>query len=261
MANLGTKSTREMSYPHKGTAPKPPHFLFVTLFPETVRVWLTTSILGRAAEQNVFTFETKQLRDYSEDKHRSVDDAPYGGGGGMVLRLEPLVRAVEEAKSRWPHCRVVYFSPKGKPLNQHLLSKLAPQSDGQAWVLICGHYEGVDERFVEHWVDLEVSLGDFVLTGGELPAVAFTDALVRRLSGTLASVESFENESFSLRDGSGALLEYPHYTRPAEFRGLKVPEVLTSGDHAKVASWRKAQAQAVTAARRPDLNTTSKHSD
>jgi tRNA (guanine37-N1)-methyltransferase len=230
---------------------KPPHFLFVTLFPETVRVWLTTSILGRAAEQKVFTYEIQQLRDYSEDKHHSVDDSPYGGGGGMVLRLEPLVRAVEEAKSRFPECRVVYFSPKGKLLNQHLLDSLA--GPGQAWVLICGHYEGVDERFIEHWVDLEVSLGDFVLTGGELPAVAFTDALVRRLSGTLASAEAFENESFSLSDSRGPLLEYPHYTRPAEFRGLKVPEVLTSGDHARVADWRKTQSKAITASRRPDL--------
>lgn len=233
---------------------KPPHFLFVTLFPETVRVWLTTSILGRAAEQNIFTFEIKQLRDYSEDKHRSVDDAPYGGGGGMVLRLEPLVRAVEEAKSRFPQCEVVYFSPKGKTLNQSLLATLAEPKNGRVWVLVCGHYEGVDERFIQNWVDLEISLGDFVLTGGELPAVAFTDALARRLSGTLASADSFENESFSLRDGQGALLEYPHYTRPAEFRGLKVPEVLTSGDHAKVASWRKAQSLALTESRRPDLS-------
>jgi tRNA (guanine37-N1)-methyltransferase len=234
-----------------------PHFAFVTLFPHAVESWLTTSILGRAAKAGVFTFETVQLRDYSADKHRSVDDTPYGGGGGMVLRIEPLVAAVEAIRSKHPHSVTVYFSPKGKTLNQGLLESLCVTYNGsqKTWILICGHYEGVDERFVEHFVDLEISLGDFVLTGGELPAVAFADALIRNLSGTLASQSAVQSESFSIRDEGthSRLLEYPHYTRPPEFRGHTVPDVLLSGDHARIAQWRMEAAQRLTRSRRRDL--------
>lgn len=222
-----------------------PHFAFVTLFPDAVRVWLTTSILGRAYEKDLFTFETVQLRDFSTSKHRSVDDTPYGGGGGMVLSVEPLVAAVESLKPRWPGAKVVYFSPRGRRIDTGLLEELSQTENAGHFILVCGHYEGVDERFCAHFVDLELSLGDFVLTGGELPAVAFADAMIRRLAGTLASQAAHEQESFSLKDPRTGerLLEYPHYTRPAEFRGHKVPDVLLSGDHRRIAQWRADHSQ------------------
>ncbi len=233
--------------------PNAPHFSFITLFPDAIRVWLTTSILGRAHEKGLFTFECVQLRDFSVDRHRSVDDTPYGGGGGMVLRLEPLVAAVESLKSTSPY--VVCFSPAGKPLNVDLIERILPADGPRHFAFVCGHYEGIDQRFVEGWVDLEVSLGDFVLTGGELPAVAMADALIRRLAGTLSSEAASREESFSLREQTtrSRLLEYPHYTRPAEFRGRRVPDILLSGDHARIESWRKAQSLERTRAARPDL--------
>lgn len=218
-----------------------PHFSFITLFPDAIRVWLTTSILGRAHDRGLFTFETVSLRDFATDKHRSVDDTPYGGGGGMVLRLEPLVAAVELLKSRHADAQVVYFSPRGKRMDTEVLETLSTSDRPTNYILVCGHYEGVDQRFCDKWVDLEISLGDFVLTGGELPAAAFADALIRRLAGTLACESAHQEESFSLRDPKTGerLLEYPHYTRPAEFRGLKVPDILLSGDHSRIAQWRR----------------------
>lgn len=235
--------------------PKLPHFSFITLFPDAIRVWLTTSILGRAHEKGLFTFDCVQLRDFSIDRHRSVDDTPYGGGGGMVLRLEPLVAAVESLKATSPSPSVVCFTPAGKPLNVEMLESLSQAEGPRHFAFVCGHYEGIDQRFIEGWVDLEVSLGDFVLTGGELPAVAMADALIRRLAGTLSAESAVREESFSLREDAtqSRLLEYPHYTRPAEFRGRRVPEILLSGDHARIESWRKQQALERTRAARPDL--------
>lgn len=223
-------------------------FHFVTLFPETIRVWLTTSILGRAHEAGIFSFRTYQLRDFSEDKHRSVDDTAYGGGGGMVLRVEPLVGAVETilAGVNRQTTKVIYFSPAGRKLSVETLEQFHPSETLTDLILICGHYEGIDERFVENWVDDEISLGDFVLTGGELPAVALADAIIRRLEGTIAE-GAFEKESFHLKDESGPLLEYPHYTRPKSFRGLEVPEILLSGDHERIHRWRMQQAKQRTA--------------
>lgn len=231
-----------------------PHFHFVTLFPETIRVWLTTSILGRAHEAGLFDFTLYQLRDYSTDKHHSVDDAAYGGGGGMVLQVEPLVAAVEDIRSRLAGepMLVVYFSPAGRRIDTGVLRDLGGHKH---YVFVCGHYEGVDQRFIDHWVDVELSLGDFVITGGELPAVAFTDALIRRLEGSLGAPGAVDTESFSLTCGEGRpLLEYPHYTRPADFRGHRVPDVLLSGNHEKVAEWRRREALERTRSRRPDLN-------
>jgi len=236
---------------------RPPHFDFLTLFPDTIKVWLTTSILGRAHEKGLFTFETVQLREFSENRHRSVDDSPYGGGEGMVLRLEPLVAAVEAIKAR--HAPepvvVVYFSPRGQRIDQSLLKDLSSPEMPRHFLFVCGHYEGIDQRFSDHWVDLEISLGDFVLTGGELPAVALADTLIRRLAGTLSSEKAHRDESFSMRDpdSGGPLLEYPQYTRPPEFRGHRVPEVLLSGDHPKIRHWRQEQARVVTRERRADL--------
>jgi len=232
-----------------------PHFHFVTLFPETIQVWLTTSILGRAHRSGLFHFSLYQLRDFSKDKHRSVDDVAYGGGGGMVLRLEPLVDVVEMLKAKFGReaTRVIYFSPAGRPLGQPVIDSYR-KGGPQHFILICGHYEGVDQRFIDHWVDDEISLGDFVLTGGELPAVAFADALIRHCDGVLGDEAAPKTESFSLSTGSGKpLLEYPHYTRPAVFRGLPVPEVLTSGDHGKVEAWRGEESLRRTQTRRPEL--------
>lgn len=234
------------------------HFHFVTLFPEVIEVWLTTSILGRAHQAGLFAFSLYSLREYSTDKHRSVDDVAYGGGGGMVLKVEPLVAAVDAIrKSLEPApVKIIYLSPAGAVLSQSLVESLRPEGDGSRhFILICGHYEGVDQRFIDHWVDLEVSMGDFVLTGGELPALALADALIRQLDGALGGRDACATESFALRGPSGRekLLEYPHYTRPAEFRGIRVPEILLSGDHQKVDSWREAQARERTRHRRPDL--------
>lgn len=230
-----------------------PHFHFLTLFPDAIRVWLTTSILGRAHEKGVFDFSLYQLREYSQDKHRSVDDAAYGGGGGMVLRIEPLVAALESIREKIGNApsRTIYFSPLGRKLEPGLLAALAIP---QHFILICGHYEGIDQRFLDHFVDLEVSLGDFVVTGGELPAVAFSDAIIRQLGGTLSS-EVTSKESFSLKDTRSGkpLLEFPHYTRPPEFRGLKVPDVLLSGDHRRIADWRESESRRRTQTLRPDL--------
>lgn len=229
-------------------------FHFVTLFPETIDVWLSTSILGRAKQSGLFDYELIQLRDFATDKHASVDDAAYGGGGGMVLKAEPLVLAVESIRARFPNedFTTIYFSPAGKKLNQDLIQSLVPQTQ-KHFILICGHYEGIDQRFVDQWVDLEISLGDFVVTGGELPAMAFSDALIRQLDGALGAENAHQTESFLLTHNESRLLEYPHYTRPSEFRGVKVPPVLLSGDHQAIETWRKEQSLERTKERRPDL--------
>ncbi len=233
-----------------------PTFHIVTLFPELVEPWLTTSILGRAHEKKgLFHFKLYPLRDFATDKHRSVDDVAYGGGRGMVLKAEPLVAAVESIRTslEGAHSLTIYFSPAGTPISQPLLTRFE-KDPVDHFILICGRYEGVDQRFIDHWVDLEVSLGDFVITGGELPAIAFVDALVRKLQGVLPEEACHQQDSFSLRGEAGAfLLEYPHYTRPAEFRGKRVPDILLSGDHAEIESWRKTQATDRTRQRRPDL--------
>lgn len=232
-----------------------PCFHFITLFPETVDVWLCSSILGRAREKGIFSYQLHQLREYSQNKHRSVDDVAYGGGGGMVLCVEPLALAVEAIREKLAPetTRVIYFSPAGKPLSQAVVSSSLAAPMPQNFILICGHYEGVDQRFIDGWVDEEISLGDFVLTGGELPAVAFADALIRHLPEVLGYETAAEEESFSLRAGDTRLLEYPHYTRPAEFRGKTVPAELLSGNHQKIQAWRQQTSEARTRQRRPDL--------
>lgn len=238
--------------------PKNPklHFYFLTLFPDTIDVWLKTSILGRAFEKGLFGYDLVQLRDYANDKHRSVDDVAYGGGGGMVLKVEPLVVAVEKIQETAPEAEVVYFSPTGRRIDQTLITEMAPRPDfGRAYILVCGHYEGVDQRFIDGWVDREISLGDFVLTGGELPAVALADALIRQIDGALGHEGGSRKESFSLREPElgHPLLEYPHYTRPPNFRGMAVPAILRGGNHEKVARWRMNASVIRTRRTRPDL--------
>ena len=216
----------------------------LTLFPEFFTSPLAASLLGKALKSERASVHCTNFRDYATDKHRSVDDVPYGGGVGMVLKPEPLFAAVE-ALPNLPPRAILLLTPQGEPLKQAHLQEF---SQLQQLILICGHYEGVDERVREHLVTREISLGDFVLTGGEIPALALIDGVIRLLPGTVGKAASLVEESFE-----GGLLEYPHYTRPPEFRGWPVPEVLRSGNHKAIARWRQEQRQARTQERRPDL--------
>jgi tRNA (guanine37-N1)-methyltransferase len=220
----------------------------LTLFPRMFAGVLGESILKRAQKKGAVKIILHNLRDYAQGKHKKVDDYPYGGGPGMVLACAPIFRAVEKIigrKAKQKNLRVVLLSPQGKRLDQKLAQKFLRY---KRLLLICGHYEGVDERVREKLVTDEISIGDYVLTCGELPAMVFIDALVRLLPGVLGDENSTASESFS-----EGLLEYPHYTRPADFRGMKVPAVLLSGNHQAVDSWRRQQALKRTRKRRPDL--------
>ncbi|MED1822868.1 tRNA (guanosine(37)-N1)-methyltransferase TrmD [Brevibacillus agri] len=215
-----------------------------TLFPEMFAGVLSSSILGKAREKELVDFHVTNFRDFSESKHGTVDDTPYGGGGGMVLKPEPLFRAVEAlAGENKP--RVILMCPQGVPYNQKLAEELAQE---EHLVFICGHYEGYDERIREHLVTDEISIGDYVLTGGELAAMVVIDSVVRLQPGALGNQTSAVEDSFST-----GLLEYPHYTRPAEFRGWRVPDILLSGHHANIERWRLKESLRRTKARRPDL--------
>ncbi|MBD1400160.1 tRNA (guanosine(37)-N1)-methyltransferase TrmD [Pelovirga terrestris] len=220
-------------------------FHVVTLFPEMLEAPLRESILGRAIKQGLIEVETHNLRHWAEGKHLSCDDAPYGGGDGMVLKPEPLCRAVTALKQRTPAARVLLMSPQGVPFDQHHAQRLAT---AEGLIFLCGRYAGFDERVRTTLVDEEFSIGDFVLTGGELPALVMIDAIARHLPGVLGSADSVTSDSFS--DG---LLEYPQYTRPPIFNGVAVPEVLLSGDHGRIDAWRREQQLLRTLQRRPDL--------
>jgi tRNA (guanine37-N1)-methyltransferase len=213
----------------------------VTIFPELIEVPLRTSIIGRAAEAGLVEFGIHDLREYGLGRHRSVDDQPYGGGAGMVMRPEPLFAAIEPLRAAGAH--VVLLDPAGERLTDALARELATMPH---LALVCGRYEGIDER-VRHVVDREVSIGDYVLTGGELPALVVIDAVIRLLPGAIDAASTAE-ESFT-----SGLLEYPQWTRPPSFQGMAVPDILTSGDHGAVARWRHEQALARTRRRRPDL--------
>lgn len=216
----------------------------LTLFPEMVRVPLGQSIIGRALGEGRAGLRVHDLRQWSTDRHHRVDDTPFGGGPGMVMTCEPFFRAVEQLRRE--SSRVVLMSPQGKRLTQAMVRGF---SQVDHLIILCGHYEGVDHRVVEALVTEEVSIGDYVLTNGAIAAVVFLDAIIRLLPGVLGDAESAVEESFS----DPARLEAPCYTRPADFRGLKVPDVLQSGHHGRVAAWRRAQAEARTLANRPDL--------
>lgn len=218
----------------------------LTLFPEMFQGPFQNSILKRAQEQKLVEFRLINFRDFTTDKHRMVDDIPYGGGSGMVLKPEPIYRGLQFAKETNPSPKVILLTPQGKTFKQQNAEQLANE---EHLVFICGHYEGFDER-IRSWVDLELSIGDFVLTGGELAAMVISDAIVRLIPGVLGSGDSAVNDSFSQN-----LLDYPQYTRPVEFEGMIVPEVLSSGHHAKIEAWRREQAILRTALRRPDLLT------
>lgn len=215
----------------------------ITIFPGLFTAPLETSLLGKAVAEGVVDVRVHDLRAHGLGKHRSVDDEPYGGGAGMVMRPEPLFDAVEEV--RGPDAHVVLLSPRGRRLDHPRVVSLAQH---EHLVLICGRFEGVDERVAEHLVDEEVSIGDYVLAGGELPALVVIEAVARLVPGVLGNAESLASESHA-----EGLLEYPQYTRPAEFRGWSVPEVLLSGDHGAVERWRRERSEEITRTRRPDL--------
>lgn len=216
----------------------------LTLFPELINAVSRFGVLGRAFDRGLLELATINPRDYTDDPYRSVDDRPFGGGPGMVMRIEPLERALAAARARGPG-RVLLLSPQGQRLTQEVLLRLSREAH---LILVCARYEGVDERFVEAHVDEELSIGDYVLSGGELPALVLIDGLVRLLDGALGNERSAQEDSFST-----GLLDCPHFTRPADYRGHRVPQVLLSGDHDAIARWRRQQSLMRTWLRRPDL--------
>jgi tRNA (guanine37-N1)-methyltransferase len=220
-------------------------FDILTLFPGMFEGPLSESIISRALEDGLIEIGLHDIRDFAVDRHRTVDDSPYGGGPGMVMKVEPLAACIESVRKDRPNVRVIMTTPGGRRLDQALVRELALEEE---LLIICGRYEGVDERVHELFVDDEVSLGDFVMTGGELAAMVIVDAVSRLVPGVLGCGDSAASDSFS--DG---LLEYPQYTRPADFRGMEVPEVLLSGNHREIARWRRQKALERTLKARPDL--------
>ena len=217
-----------------------------TLFPEMCEAVLGESIVGRARKAGKIEVHCRQIREYTLDKHRRVDDTPYGGGMGMVMQCEPIYNCYKAVCEEWetkPH--TIYMSPKGKVLTQERAAELSKMDD---ILIICGHYEGVDQRVIDKIIDEEISIGDYVLTGGELPAMVLTDCVARMCPGVLSDDVCFEEESIF-----SGLLEYPHYTRPEVWEGEKVPDVLLSGHHANIQKWRHEQSEELTKERRPDL--------
>ncbi len=216
-----------------------------SLFPEVFQPYLEISILKRAIQNSLLQVNTHNIRDWATDRHHTTDDTPYGGGGGMIMKPEPVFAAVESILGSPPSCPVILLCPQGRLFDQELARELSQQSH---LALVCGRYESYDERIRQHLVTHEVSIGDYVLTGGELPALVILDAIARLLPGVLGDAEATQDDSFS-----GDLLEYPHYTKPPDFRGWQVPEVLLSGNHAALGRWRHEQSLIRTLERRPDL--------
>lgn len=221
-------------------------FFVLTLFPEMILNGLNHSMIKRAVDNGIINIECVDIRDFANNKHNQVDDYPYGGGAGMVIKPQPVFDAYQSIKERVKKgCRVVYMTPQGKTFNQSIAEKFSKEEE---LIILCGHYEGIDERVIEEIVTDEISIGDFVLTGGELPAMAIIDSVSRLIPKVLNKEESFQDESFS-----NNLLEYPQYTRPIEFNGKKVPDVLLSGHHANVDKWRREKSLERTFKKRPEL--------
>lgn len=218
-------------------------FDVLTLFPEMFEP-MKHSIIERASEKDLIDINLINIRDFSKDKHKHVDDTPYGGGAGMLIRPDVVYDAYSSVSEE--NAKVIYMSPKGKVLNQNMVKELSKESH---LIILCGHYEGIDQRVLDEIVDEEISIGDYVLTGGELPAMVLIDSVSRYVDGVLSNSSTVE-ESFS---GEDKLLEYPEYTRPSEFHGMKVPEVLTSGNHQEIARWRRGQSLITTYKKRPEL--------
>ena len=216
-------------------------FDVLTLFPEMFEI-LNQSIIGKAIEKELIDINLINIRDFSKDKHKKVDDTPYGGGAGMVMKPDVVYDAYQSIKDR--NAKVIYMSPQGKPLNQKKVEELSKENH---LIILCGHYEGIDQRVLDKIVDEEISIGDYVLTGGEIPAIVLIDSVSRYVEGVLKE-ESIKEESFS-----NGLLEYPQYTRPEIFEGMKVPEVLLSGHHENIEKWRKEKSLEITKKKRPDI--------
>ena len=214
---------------------KPYCFHYLTLFPESFDSVLGSSLLAKAKDKSLVDYRFTQIRDFSKDKHKTVDDTPFGGGEGMVIKCDVLFNAWNSIP-KLNRSRTIFLTPQGQQLNAETSKRLAQNYD--QLILVCGHYEGVDERFIELCVDEELSIGDYVLTGGELPAMVLTDAIARHLPGVVGNPDSVNKDSFE-----GGKLKYPQYTRPREFQGLKVPEVLLSGDHSQIEKWRSEQSK------------------
>ena len=221
-------------------------FDIITIFPEIFNAYLNESIIKRAIEKKIIEAKVHNLRDFTADRHRTVDDYPYGGGPGMVMKPEPFFNAIESIKAGGVKSRTIMLSPQGKVFNQDMA--LSMSKENQNLILICGRYEAVDERVRESLVDEEISIGDYILTGGELPALVIIDTVARLIPGVLGDERSKEEESFTW-----GILDYPQYTRPPEFRGLRVPEVLLSGNHKDISIWRRKEALRRTMLKRPDL--------
>jgi len=220
-------------------------FSVLTLFPQMFSPLLVGGIIKRCIERKLLSLETIDIREFATDRHRTVDDRPYGGGCGMVMKPEPVAAAIQYAKRTCPEGRVVLLAPQGRLFDQDLARRLA---EYPGLILVCGRYEGVDDRVRQRWIDDEISIGDYVLTGGELPAMVVIDAVTRMIPGALGNICSSEEESFST-----GFLEYPQYTRPRSFEGDGVPEVLLSGDHGRIEKWRRRASLMETLVQRPDL--------
>ena len=220
-------------------------FDIFTLLPEVFTPYLQASILEKAANRGLIEVQVHNIRDYTHDKHHITDDTPYGGGGGMVMKAEPMFEAVESVLGLPIECPVILLTPQGRVFNQRIATELSAH---RRIALLCGRYEGIDERIRQHLITDQISIGDYVLTGGELPAMILVDAISRLLPGVLGDPDGAADDSHA-----SGLLEYPHYTRPAFFEGQGIPEILTGGDHGKVRAWRRAEAERLTKARRPDL--------
>ena len=225
------------------------HFITLSIFPQIFES-LNHSIIKRAQENNLVKFTHYDIRDFTTNKHKRVDDIIYGGGAGMLMTPQPIFDAIEVIKNKFKNCEVIFFTPKGKTLNTEIVEEYVKTDNDKNYILLCGRYEGIDNRIREYLVDKEISIGDFVLSGGEFAALIFIDSVVRHIDGALGNKASLEEESFN--DG---LLEYPQYTRPADFRGLKVPEVLLSGNHKKIKEWKKEKQIEITKKVRKDLLT------
>jgi tRNA (guanine37-N1)-methyltransferase len=217
----------------------------ITLFPEMVEQVVKYGVVGRAADQSLINLECWNPRNYTLDKHRTVDDRTYGGGPGMLMKVQPLEETIQAVREKNPQAQLVYLSPQGKPVDQDMLAK---QINTGSVIFLCGRYEGIDERLVQQEVDQEWSIGDYIISGGELAAMVCIDAMTRLIPGALGHEQSAQQDSFS--DG---LLDYPHYTRPEEYKGMKVPEVLMNGNHRHIEDWRERQSLGRTWQRRPDL--------
>jgi tRNA (guanine37-N1)-methyltransferase len=220
----------------------------ITLFPELIRSYLSDALISKAVSAGILSFEIINLRDFSDNHYKSVDDAPFGGGDGMLMRADILEKALLAVKDESKKQIVIYFSPQGKVLDHEDVQSVAGESEATEFILICGRYAGIDQRFIDQYVTREVSIGDYILSGGELAALVFIEAVSRFVPGVLGKLESSQEDSF--KDG---LLEAPQYTRPQIWNGIKVPDVLTSGNHAKIAGWKSEMALKITSEKRPDL--------